>query len=85
MHTKTNTRMNKEKLISHLCSKIEEHSSDSEYNEGVRRGLAIAIANIKNITDEFPPEACDHCSTLMKVDWDGKWCPNCNVWISTKD
>ena len=77
--------MSEEKLISHLCSKIEEYRSDSEYNEGVRRGLAIAIANIKNITDEFPPEACDYCSTLMKVDLDGKWCPNCNVWISTKE
>lgn len=22
---------------------------------------------------------------IEKVDWDGKWCPNCNVWISTKE
>ncbi len=75
--------MSKEKLIQRLSSKMSEFKSDTDYDEGVRRGLALAISNIR--MDEFPPEACDFCSTLMVVDYDGKWCPNCDTYISTKD
>jgi hypothetical protein len=75
--------MSKEELIQRLSSKMSEFKSGTDYDEGVRRGLALAISNVR--TDEFPPEACDFCSTLMKVEYDGKWCPNCNMYISTKD
>ncbi len=38
----------------------------------------------QHVEEKYPPEACNFCSTLMTVESDGKWCPNCNTWISTK-
>ena len=38
-----------EELISYLSSKIDEHSINTQYDEGVRRGIAIAIVNIRKL------------------------------------
>jgi len=38
-----------EELILYLSSKIDEHSINTQYDEGVRRGIAIAIVNIRKL------------------------------------
>lgn len=36
-----------EELIEHLSNKMDEHQFNTDYDEGIRRGLALAIINIK--------------------------------------
>ena len=40
---------------------------------------------IKRTTDLEGVDKCSGCDQDMIVEYDGKWCPNCDTYISTKD
>lgn len=41
-----------QQLILKLADKQDEHSFNTEYNDGVRRGLALAIVNARELLKE---------------------------------
>lgn len=41
-----------QKLILKLADKQDEHSFNTEYDDGVRRGLALAIVNARELLEE---------------------------------
>jgi hypothetical protein len=52
-----------QQLILKLVDKQDEHSFNTEYDDGVRRGLALAIVNARELLEkekEVIVEACDH-------------------------
>ena len=52
-----------QQLILKLVDKQDEHSFNTEYDDGVRRGLALAIVNARELLQkekEVIVEACDH-------------------------
>jgi hypothetical protein len=52
-----------QKLILKLADKKDEHEFNTEYDDGVRRGLALAIVNARELLEEEKQvivDACDH-------------------------
>ena len=52
-----------QQLILKLADKQDEHSFNTEYDDGVRRGLALAIVNARELLKEEKEvivDACDH-------------------------
>ena len=52
-----------QQLILKLADKQDEHSFNTEYYDGVRRGLALAIVNARKLLKEEKEaivDACDH-------------------------
>ena len=52
-----------QQLILKLADKQDEHQFNTEYDDGVRRGLALAIVNARELLPdekEMIVDACDH-------------------------
>lgn len=50
-----------QQLILKLADKQDEHSFNTEYDDGVRRGLALAIVNARELLKEEKEVIVDAC------------------------